>query len=232
MRPDPFQAMRATLNFGPGHCPPDLFAGDVDTIIRGLKVHANHIAHSRHVALEETYPRLRARIGAKAFHALAERHLQSDDAVARSLDMIGATFAAVIADSAARDLARAEWAWLEAYHSADAPALDADGIARRDPASLLELQVRAHPAARLVALESLDGPEPWDEPLPGFGPALLVTRPGADVALTRQPAAVAAVWAQVEQGCAIGDLLDALGSPDALFALIAAGALTEQGIEQ
>ncbi|MEO7603131.1 MAG: putative DNA-binding domain-containing protein [Sphingomicrobium sp.] len=222
--------MRATLNFGPGHCPPDLFAGDVDHIIRGLKVHANHIAHARHVALEETYPRLRARVGTAPFHELAELHLRRAEVVARPLDTIGANFAALITDSAIRDLARIEWAWLEAYHSAEAPALGVEAVAALDPLTLLALRVGIHPAARLIVLDNPVASEPWDEPLSGEGPAILVTRPGADVALSRRPGVVSVAWVLIEEGCAIGDLLDALGSPETLFALIAAGALIEQRI--
>lgn len=76
MQPDDLNAFHQALRLGPGFCPPDLFEGTVPAIVRGLKAHANNIGYARHMALEETYPRLARRVGPAAFHEAAERFLE------------------------------------------------------------------------------------------------------------------------------------------------------------
>ena len=154
MRPDSHLAMRATLAFGPGHCPPDLFEGSVEAVVRGLKAHANTISHARHVALEETFLELREMIGAKAFHQAAERHLKQADVLGRSLDELGRGLEVQLADAASRDMARLEYAWLESYNAPDAEPLTPADIAGLDADSLVELPTARHPAARIVRHES------------------------------------------------------------------------------
>ncbi len=226
MRPDAHAAMCATLLHGPGHCPPALFAGDVAAIVRGLKVHANQINHARHVAIEETYPRLRARVGTVAFHERAATHLASGRADGKSLDAIGEGFERVLREPEWRDLARVELAWLQAYHARDAAALTMAEVAEATPEQLLDMTVERHPAARLVAIEE-PGVVPWDEPLDGEGGYVLVTRPGSDVILRRIGDVLA--WNLCRKPARIGGLLDAGVVPGDLAALVAAGALVSMG---
>lgn len=226
MRPDALGAMRDTLSLGPGHCPPDLFAGEVAGIVRGLKVHANQIAHARHVALEETYPRLRARIGAVAFHALAESHLASGRVLGKSLDALGAGFERLLDAPALRDLARAEMAWLQSYHARDAEALTMADIAGLSPEELLDVPVERHPAARVVAIEE-PGIAPWDEALAGEGGFMIVTRPELEVRLRRIDDVLA--WTLTRKPARIEGLLLAGVEPAALLALVEAGALVSKG---
>ena len=215
MRPDDQLAMQATLAFGPGHCPPDLFEGSVAAIIRGLKAHANTISHARHVALEETFPKLRDAIGAGAFHQTAVHHLDDPAVLGRPLDRLGEGFERHLDDAHARDLARIEWAWLDAYNARDAEALTLSMIAALTPEALVEIEAAPHPAARLVVHEAHKG-------------ATLVTRPEADVVLAPLDPAAAALFASLEQPRPLGALL-ADADPTAVLALISAGALTAQG---
>src|SRR3546814_15291880 len=48
------------------------------------------------------------------------------------------------------DVARIERAWIEAYHAAEAPALDPAALARFTPDELPALRLRLHPSVRLV----------------------------------------------------------------------------------
>src|SRR3546814_9129893 len=48
------------------------------------------------------------------------------------------------------DVARIERAWIEAYHAAEAPALDPAALARFTPDELPPLRLRLHPSVRLV----------------------------------------------------------------------------------
>lgn len=220
--------LRATLSGGPAHCPPDLFVGDAETIIRGLRVHANQINHARHVALEETFPRLRARIGAEIFHAAADRHLDGRQALGARLDQIGDGFDKILPSADQRDLAAAELAWLESYHSAEAEPLGSSDIALLVPEDLLVLRVQVHPAARWNFLKA-PGTFRWDEPVVGEGAVLLFTRPLAEVEVRRVEASVPTLLDAARKRIAIGDLLALAISPNRLLALIATGALTAEG---
>ncbi len=226
MRPDAHAAMRDTLMHGPGHCPPDLFAGEVAAIVRGLKAHANQISHARHVALEESYPRLRARIGADAFHRLTAAHLASGRVAGKSIDALATGFERMLDAPAWRDLARAERAWLQAYHAGDARALTMADIAGLAPDALLEMLVERHPAARVVAIED-PASAPWDEPLAGAGGFIIVTRPEAEVRLRRIDEVLA--WNLTRTPTRIEALLSAGVEPAALFMLVEAGALISMG---
>jgi hypothetical protein len=221
VRREPLTAFHEALRFGPGRCPPDLFEGSVPHIVRGLKVHANNISHARHVALEETYPRLLERMGAEAFHRAADDFLGSGAIAGRWLDGIGQGFEEYLEDASHRDLARTEWAWLEAFHAKEAVAITLAELAAMKAEELVNVPLRPHPALRLVRLEqprSFD----WNPPLTGDGDHLLIARPNAEVMLRRIAAAEVDIIAWLERPTAE----DELGrNPESLLTLIEAGAL-------
>jgi hypothetical protein len=222
MRPDALIAFHRALNFGPDHCPPDLFAGTVPSIVRGLKVHSNTISHARHVAMEETYPQLLEAIGPEVFHEAADTFLEQPQVAGRALDGLGEGFERFLGDPAHRNLARAEWAWLQAFNAAEAHALTLGELATFEAEALLDAQFSLHPAARWFLLE-----EPYDlamnPPIPGPGYALLLTRPEAEVRLQRVDGRATALLSLLSAPRTPGELLgtEAL----ALIALIEAGAV-------
>ncbi len=215
MRPDSQLAIQATLAFGPGHCPPDLFEGSAEAIIRGLRAHSNTISRARHVALEETFPKLRERIGHEAFHQAAQRHLDQATVLGRPLDRIGQGFEDQLTDAPARDIARLEWAWLDAYHAADAEPLTPASIAGLSAEALIALHAARHPAAQIIRHEADAG-------------ATLISRPSAEVLLTPLDRAAADIFDTLERPRPLGALL-ALAQPAAVLALIMAGALIATG---
>jgi hypothetical protein len=221
-------SLTATLLHGPRYLPEALFAGDEAAVLRGLRVHANTISHARLVALEETFPRTREHLGEGQFNRLSRAFVDAGGAAGRSLADIGAGFADWLDDALAADLARAEWAWLESYHAAEAPALGLADLAVHDEVALLGLSVRLHPATRVLLLATDAAPLIDPAFAPG-APALLVTRPDADVRLfAAHPADIAAL-ALAEKISPLGNLLARLVEehPDggaALAALIDAGA--------
>jgi hypothetical protein len=94
------------------------------------------------------------------------------------------------------DLARLEYAWLEAYHAAEAEPLDARDLARLAPDRLADLRLTAHPATRLVAsshaIGSIWAAHQSEQVKPvraGRPETVLVTRPRAEVRATVLPAA-------------------------------------------
>lgn len=216
---DALNAMRTTIAHGPNYCPPDLFAGEARRVLMGLKAHANTIAHARHVALEETFPRTRALLGDDVFHALAERHLDDPATLARPLARIGERFA-TLAAGAARDLARLEWAWLEAHGAAEGPPFDLAALHGRDSAAIAGAVVAPHPAARLVIL---DHAVPWDgATLPDVA---LVTRPHTEINVHAIGPADACLFASHSRPTPFAEWLEQ--DADAAIRLVTLGALTE-----
>lgn len=208
MRPEPFAAFHAGLRFGPGRCPPDLFEGSVTAIVRGLKVHANNITRARHVALEETYPRLVERMGPEPFRQAARVFLDNSRILGRSLDTLGFGFEQGLAVAAHRDLARVEWAWIETFHAAEADSLDLAALSEMTPEHLANASFALHPATRCVALEDPDAFE-WNCVVSGEGPHVLLTRPGAEMMLRRIHFDPAAALASGEDPSSLITLIDA-----------------------
>lgn len=89
------------------------------------------------------------------------------------------------------DVASAERAFLNAWHAADAPALDGAEIGALDPAQTAELRFACHPATRLLMSDfPVADLFSWRHGRPDSGidlgicQGLLVTRPVFDVAVT------------------------------------------------
>lgn len=221
-------AIVATLLRGPDHLPARLFAGDRAAVLRGLRVHANTISHARLVALEDTFPRTCAHLGAAEFNRVSRAFIDVGGAQGRSLARIGAAFPGWLADPVAADLARVEWMWLESYHAADAPALTLADLAGLDEAALLYLVVRCHPAMRVVTLSRAIAPL-IDPRFARDARALLIARPEAEVRLFAITDADVAALAMARESAPVGNLIAHLAEmhPEggaAVAALIAAGA--------
>lgn len=231
----------AVLQQGPSAFPDNLFAGDADRALLGLKAHANTISHARLVALEQTYPRTLGHIGHQAFNALSRDFIDLPEVRSRKLLQIGAGFSGYLAQNAteplAGSLAAIEWAWLESYHAAEAVALQLADLARYDEAGLLDVAVIAHPAMRIVAVDTaamklmpeLNGSDAGCT-------AILITRPEEAVRLRPLRPEHASIAALAKNCANMGNLLQAAletgGEAEALsviFALIEAGALASPG---
>ena len=109
-------------------------------------------------ALREDFPALRAVVGGRAFEALSIAYLTEHPSRSFTLRNLGMKLADWLADhpqSAGRrhrlavDVARIEWAFVEAFDSADRTPLTLDQIATLDGGSHLSLQ----PHLRLIALD-------------------------------------------------------------------------------
>ena len=221
-------AIAATLLGGPDHLPHGLFAGGSAAVLRGLSVHANTISHARLVALEDSFPRTRDHLGAAEFNRVSRAFIDGGGAQGRTLAYIGTAFPGWLADPVAADLARVEWAWLESYHAADAPALTLADLAGLDEAALLGLAVRRHPAVRVVALSRPSAPL-LDPGLTRDVRMLLIARPDAAVRVLAIDAADAAALDLAHEITPLGNLIAHLAEthPDggaAVAALIGAGA--------
>lgn len=231
----------AVLQQGPSAFPDGLFAGEPSRALLGLKAHANTISHARLVALEQTYPRTLEHLGHATFNVLSRDFIELPDVRQRKLMQIGEGFSAYLAqhhtDPPVADLAAVEWAWLESYHAADAPALALGDLAAYDEPGLLALEVILHPSSRIVAtgsavIELL----PEVEANCASCAAILVTRPQHIVRLLPLSTLQAQIAHGAENCATMGNLLqtaiEALGEAEALptvFALIEAGMLARPG---
>jgi hypothetical protein len=228
-----------TIALGPAACPPGLFAGDTVHVLRGLKVHANTISHARLVALEDTFPRTRALIGEAAFNAVSHAYVDAGHGRNRSLDRLGAQFAAFLESRHAAalvvELARFEALWLQSYHAAEAAPLGAADLARLGHEGLGRLRLRHHPAAHLCPC-SADLARALDLPdRPGRGvPWMLIARPEAQVLVHRIDPAGAALFRFVAMAptffAGLETFLARHPNTDALMAmqsLLSAGVLIE-----
>ena len=227
----------ATLNEGPNALDPALFAGAPERILLGLKAHANTISHARLVALEESFPLTRAEIGEARFNALCRDFVETAEAKASDIALIGQHFPAFLehvrTEMALCDLSAIEWAWLESYHAADCAALHLTRISTLSETDLLALQIKLHPAARIHRLRAA-----LAAPLAHLGEAgpapsaILVARPDAEVRLLAIDLSTAHIAEKCLHPTTIGNLL-ALASEQGeetdpigpVLTLIGAGAL-------
>lgn len=248
MLEDAQRAMMRAIDLGPAELPEGLFAGTLNRVLLGMKVHANTISHARLVALEDTFPRTRALMGHDRFNERSRRFAGLPGATAEPLAEIGKGFPNFLAEvgepAPAVGLARFEWLWLEAYHAAEALPLRLAALAGMAENALLEVEIAAHPAARCccpdrAVLELLG------EQVPGLGnaDAILIARPDAEVLVSPATAAIARILGSVIGACGnrttIGNLFADLTEPGckdrlppddfmpALVALLEAGVLQD-----
>ena len=232
----------AVLQQGPRAFPQGVFAGDPARALLGLKAHANTISHARLIALEDTFPRTRDGMGHDAFNAVSRLFVEQPEVRARKLMHIGQGFATFLASEGAsqlhQDLADVEWAWLQCYHAAEAPALRLADLAGLDEAGLLDLPLTSHPASRVLALRTDIAallPE-LAEAMPPGARHLLVTRPDEQVLLRALGPLQAHLALRTEKSTPMRNLLsaaieagDEAKALPAIFALIEAGMLARPG---
>lgn len=239
-------AMMRTLDLGPAHLPEGLFAAGRERALLGMKVHANTISHARLVALEDTFPHTRGLLGAEKFNGLSRHYLDWPGVAGRPLTHIGQDFAAFLRAAGetkvSADLAAFEWAWLESYHAAEAPALTLADLAGVGEDALLNLVITRHPAACLLGLDRTVHRIIGEE-VPGLdaADALLLTRPEEQVLVSPATSAMLATLAKVGTPITVCNLLESCAEPDgkdqlspddimaALIALMEAGALQGAG---
>lgn len=239
-------AMMCAIDLGPAFVREELFVGGRARALRGLKVHANTISHGRLVALEDSFPRTRVAMGEQTFNLHSRGYLDRPGVAALPLAGIGADFAEHLAEVRspveAVDLARFEWAWLTCYQAADATAVTIADLANLGEAGLLDLVLSRHPASALVEIGAAARSRLSDETGLVFAdPAILITRPEAEVRVMPANATMRALWRAFANPTPVCNLLamsDEPGSEDrsatgnlgALLALIGAGAFVPRRI--
>lgn len=222
------------------------FAGDGDRRSLGLRVYANNWMHALISALRDTFPAVRGALGEEAFVPIAVGYVRADPLARDGLLMwYGSSFpdaldaASTVGAPYLADLARLEYAWLEAYHAPEASPLPPAALAALTPAQLVGARVHLHPSLRLRrsdhAVERV-----WqhyrsggtrDTVPPADGPACLALfRPFAEVVVVRIPEPVHTALVRLATGTRFGDASRDLVRAEhleELRALIAAGLFTK-----
>lgn len=214
----------------PSHPPPPGLAvpGAADVAQR-FAIHRNNFRHTLTVALAESFPVVRALVGADFFGGLARAYMTARPPRSPILLEHGRGFPDFVAGFAPADdvpyladVAELEWLRLHAFHAADAELADPAALASLAPPRLAGARVRLHPSAawrrsrfaahslwqahqyaeaeRDAALAALDTTSPEDT---------LVLRDGAEVRALRLPPGGWAWLTALAADAPLGDALEA-----------------------
>lgn len=125
---------------------------------RRFAVWRNNVVVGLTEALEATYPAVKALVGEDFFRAAAREFLRAHPPRSPVLIWWGGAlpdfldaFRPAASVPYLGDVARLEWARLEAYHAADAAPLGLEALAGLAPERLAQTRLTPHPALRLVA---------------------------------------------------------------------------------
>jgi len=136
--------------------PPGVVGPDGKTAPKRFNVYRNNVVASLCEALEQSFPAIGNLLGDDYFKALARAFVAEHLPSSPVLMWYGAEFGDFIerfpplkAYPYLADVARVEWAWLEAYHAADATPLDPAEIGTVAPDEVGNIRFEGHPASRV-----------------------------------------------------------------------------------
>ncbi|MDZ5650430.1 DNA-binding domain-containing protein [Nitrospirillum sp. BR 11828] len=208
-----------------------------------LKIYRANVQQSLAEALAAAFPITLRLMGVPAFRAAALDFVRAHPPTRPQLSAYGGDFPAALVplDAGAADMARLEWAVMEAYFAADAAALTAAQLAAFPPGDYAQLRFTAHPAARIVWLRhdvlplwrqaQADEALALSAPQPAAGEVLVLRPADGIVCVALPPGAAAAIQSlldgeTLEQAAAAGLAVEpALNLQAMLHMLLAQGAL-------
>jgi len=173
-------------------------AGGEITATARLQVHRNNVIITLTEALKATYPAIDRLVGCEFFEALAAEFIRNHPPTRGTLIAYGGEFGAFLDgfEPAQQlpylaDMARLEWAWNEAFHSADAAPISGAILSDFTPEQIPNLHFNLLPSARLISssypidklwelTQATDEPDDAIEIEPGEA-HILVYRPEMDV---------------------------------------------------
>ncbi|MCV0425816.1 MAG: DNA-binding domain-containing protein [Roseibium sp.] len=137
--------------------PAGLVGPDGKTAPKRFNVYRNNVIVSLVEALERTFPAVGNLLGEDYFKALARAYVLKEPPNSPVLIWYGGGFADFIeafppleAYPYLADVARLEWAWLQAFHAGDAHALDPVALGEVEPDRLGSVRFVFHPAASVI----------------------------------------------------------------------------------
>lgn len=144
--------VRALTN--PNAPPPEAIGTDQK---RRFDIYRNNVTHGLIEALGASFPAVQALVGEAFFGALAKAYLAENPARSPLLFRFGGTFGAFIDGFEPvrglpylGDVARLEWARLQAHHGADAEPIALDALAAVPPEQLTGTRLALHPTATVL----------------------------------------------------------------------------------
>ena len=197
--PDTVSSFSAALTDADLPVPDGIVGPDGKPAPKRFNVYRNNVIVSLTEALAQTYPAIERLLGDDYFKALARSFVIDHPPRSPVLLWYGAKFPDFIEAFPPlgrypylADVARLEWAWLQAYHAADDEPLDPQVLGSVAPERVGEVRFKLHPAASCVsspwpvlsiALANRFSPE--DPPVVDLetSESVLITRPELDVGL-------------------------------------------------
>lgn len=225
------QAAFAAALFDPTLDPPGLKTWNGSDPVQRFGVYRNNVIVALIDALADTFPAVQTMVGGSNFRILARASLEEDLPDTPVLAEFGRRFPDFISRYAPTaqvpglaDLARLEYARVEAFHATDAEALTAEELAPllAEASRLPRLRLGLHPSLRLVS-----SPQPivdlWAAQVSGGDPAELrpdqaqtglVLRHDLEVEIYALPADDAAFVAALLAGQTLGEAVRNCGNAD------------------
>jgi hypothetical protein len=198
-RPETMSSFSAALRDSDLPMPAGIVGPDGKPAPKRFNVYRNNVIVSLTEALAQTYPAIERLLGEDYFKALARSFVIEHPPGSPVLLWYGAAFPDIIEAFPPlgrypylADVARLEWAWLQAYHAEDAEPLDPQVLGSVAPESVGEVRFKIHPAASCVSSRwpvlsialanrfSLEDPPAFDLET---SESVLIVRPELDVGL-------------------------------------------------
>jgi hypothetical protein len=222
-------------------------AGDGLSPAARLQIYRNHFRITLGDALEAVFPATRSFLGEACFRGMARRYLEAEPPVRPCLFEFGESFPAFLASQpelavapAVPDLARLEWAIVEAFHAPDAPVLTSARLARLPAAALSGLRFLLHPAWRCMVLPfsvmaiwraCQPGSALLPDPLPDKLCTLLIGRDDdGDVVFRELASGEAMLLRRLRTGARLADAITAASADSAFDPASVLQALLDAGI--
>ena len=205
--------------------PPGLRTWNGSSVERRFSVHRNNVVSSLIDVLASTFPVVAELLGEPFFRAMSAQFVRRHPPVGPVLALYGSEFAAFIADFIARheaaatlcylaDVARLEFARVQACHSADTVAVDRQVIdfALSSADQVANLTIGLHPSVAVVespfAIVSIWAAHQGDANLQGVDPmqaqTAIVLRMGIDVLVLLCTAAAGEFTRSLQRGTSLG----------------------------
>lgn len=197
-------------------------------------VYRNNVMVSLLEALAATYASVQALVGETFFREISRQFVRQSPPKNPVLYLYGEAFPEFLEGLEVLhdlpfigDVARCDWAWLQAYHAADAPVLTAEQVEGMPGEKLVVLQWEPHPAAHLVRsvhpMVSLWHAGRQGSHDAGIDPrrseSALIVRPEWDVQLYAVDAATAAFFEELMNSKPLGVAAEAGLAVDQAFDL-------------
>lgn len=195
-----------------------------------FNVYRNNSAVSLTEAVRDTFPVVAELVGNEFFRAMARAYVSEHIPSSPVLIHYGGTFPPFIEqfEPARRlpylaDVARVEWAWLQAYHAADSDHISAASLESFDPVEIDNIQLSLHPSVHLIrsawpvlslwsAHQLSDAGQRGDalQQIAPIGECGLIMRPGVDVEVRLLDEATFNLLAAFAGGATLGEAMIAL----------------------